>query len=291
MGALAMGRVVLLPLAAAALLVGGATACGERSEPTGSSAPLYPVTIQIGDRPLVVKHAAKRIAVLDAPTESIVRALGAGRRIVAPAPANRIDFAALKRSRPDLIVAEEDTAQQDLARAASATHANVYTAPGDSIRQVERAITQIGLLLDRPVQARSLIRRIEARKDAVAAKLANVAGVTVFVDTGFFTTVSDQSLIGDLLRLAHGRNVAGASATRAPIEPADLLRLDPAVYLATSDSMLTLADLRRNAKTRKIRAVRNGRFGVVRTDLLEPGPQVGDGLLQVARLLHPNAFR
>jgi iron complex transport system substrate-binding protein len=283
-----MGRVAGL-LAAAVLLL-GATACGERSEPTGVTAPLYPVTIQVGDRPLVVREAARRVAALDDPTAAIVRALGAGDRLVGPPPATRIDVAALRRARPDLVVSEEDASGAALDRVASATHANVYTAPGDSIRQVERAITQLGLLLDRPVQARALVRRIENARRQVDTRLARVPGTTVFVDTGLFTTVSDQSLIGDLLREAHGRNVAAASAG-SPVEPAELLRLDPDVYVATSDAMLTLADLRQNAKTRKLRAVRNKRFGIVSTDLLEPGPRIGAGLLQIARLLHPNAFR
>jgi len=55
MGSLAMGRVALAPLLLAVALV--ATACGERSEPTGPDVSLYPVTIQTGrDRPLVVEY-------------------------------------------------------------------------------------------------------------------------------------------------------------------------------------------------------------------------------------------
>ena len=40
----------------------------------------------------------------------------------------------------------------------------------------------------------------------------------MFVDTGLFTTVSDQSLIGDVIREAHGTNVAGAAAEAGPVE-------------------------------------------------------------------------
>jgi ABC-type Fe3+-hydroxamate transport system substrate-binding protein len=284
-----MGRVAV---ALSLLLLLGATACGERSEPTGSSAPLYPVTVQsANDRTVVVTEPAKRIAVLDRPAEAILEELGVGGRIVMRAPAGRIDFAALRRSHPDLIVASGDAELRDLSRAASVTRAQVYTAPGDSIHQVEHAITQLGLLAGAPIAARALVRRIELQRHAVDTRIARAPRVTVFVDTGFFTTVTDQSLIGDLIREAHGTNVAGSAAQAGPVDIADLLQLDPDTYLATSDTGLTLADLRRNPRTRKLRAVREGRFMVASADLLQPGPEIGEGLAEIARLLHPDAFR
>ena len=284
-----MGRIAV---ALSLLLLLGATACGERSEPTGSSAPLYPVTVQSSnDRTVVVTEPASRIAVLDRPAEAILEELGVGGRNVMRAPAGRIDFAALRRSHPDLIVASGDAELRDLSRAASVTRAQVYTAPGDSIHQVEHAITQLGLLAGAPIAARALVRRIESQRHAVDTRIARVPRVTVFVDTGFFTTVSDQSLIGDVLREAGGTNVGAAAAEAGPVEISELLRLDPDVYLATSDTELTLMDLRKNPRTRKLRAIRLGHFAVVNADLLQPGPRIGEGLAEVAHLLHPNAFR
>lgn len=286
MGTVAMGRVAL-GVAAAALML-GATACGERSEPTGADAPLYPVTVQTGDRPLVVIGPARRIVVLDPSAQAILEGLGVGPHIVLRRSSG-FDVREVRLVHPDLIVASPDANERDLSRAAAATGAKVYTAAGDSIRQVERAITQLGLLTGTPVAARRLVRRIEARRREVAGRLARVSNVSVFVDVGFLNTVPDQSLIGDVLREAHGTNVAG-DATAGPVDIADLLRLDPQVYLATSDAEVTLKDLR-TGRTRKLRAVRNGRFVVAGANLLQPGPRIGDGLIQVARLLHPDAFR
>ena len=149
----------------------------------------------------------------------------------------------MRRAHPDLIVAGEDANEHDLSRAASATKARVYTAAGDSIRQVERAITQLGLLTGAPVKARTLVGRIEARRHQVADRLARVADVSVFVDVGFLNTIPDQSLIGDVLREAHGTNVI-QTGEAGPVDIPDLLRLDPQVYLATSDAEVTLMDLR-----------------------------------------------
>ncbi|MGE5272957.1 MAG: ABC transporter substrate-binding protein [Verrucomicrobiota bacterium] len=282
-----MGRVAVVVCSAALLL--GASACGERSEPTGVDAGLYPVTITTGDRPIAISKPAERIAVLDTSAESIVRGLGAGGLIVAAAPAGGV--ASLRRAKPDLIVASDSIDERALSRAAAATHAQVYLAPGDSIRQVERAITQLGLLTGTPVRARALVRAIERKRRTVDAALAGRPLVSVFVDTGLLTTVPDQSLIGDVIREAHARNVAGDAAEAGPVDPAELARLDPDVYAVTSDTQTTLHDLRMDPQTRKLRAVREGRFVVLDPAVLVAGPRIGEGLLQVARLLHPDAFR
>ena len=285
-----MGRLALVAAAGALLL--GASACGERSEPTAATVPLYPVTVQsANDRPIVAKKPAARIAVLDAPAETILDELGVGGRVVFHAPPNQVDFAKLHRSRPDLVVASETADLRTLSRAARVTGAQVYTAPGDSIHQVEHAITQLGLLTGSPLAARRLVRRIETEQRRVDTKLARVPSVSVFVDTGFFTTVSDQSLIGDVIREAHGTNVAADNADGGPVDASELRQLDPDVYLATSDTDLTLQDLRKNPQTRRLRSIKNGRFAVADAVLLEPGPNIGEGLAQVARLLHPDAFR
>jgi cobalamin transport system substrate-binding protein len=281
-----MGRVAAL---IALLLVLGGTACGERKEPTGPDAQLYPVTVTT-ERPIVVDKPARRIVVLDPAAESILRGLGVGPHIVLTETDGNFDVRTIRRARPDLIIASPDANERDLSSAASATGAMVYTAPSDSIRQVERGITQLGLLTDAPVAARRLVRRIETRRDEVDKRLARVANVSVFVDTGFMNTVPDQSLIGDVLREAHGTNVFGDDSTVGPVDVADLLRLDPQVYLATSDAEVTLKDLRRGP-TRKLRAIRTKQFAIANIALLQPGPRIGDGLLQVARLLHPDAFR
>ena len=76
-----MGRIA--PAAAAVSLLLAAAACGERSEPTGSTLPLYPVTVtSAADRPLVVRRPAERIAVLTPALLEVVDALGAGKRVV-----------------------------------------------------------------------------------------------------------------------------------------------------------------------------------------------------------------
>jgi ABC-type Fe3+-hydroxamate transport system substrate-binding protein len=64
------------------------------------------------------------------------------------------------------------------------------------------------------------------------------------------------------------------------------------VYLATSDSDVTLATLEKDPQTRKLRAVTDGRVVVVPTDLVtRAGPRIAQALETVAAALHPDAFQ
>ena len=293
-----MGRVALL-VGAAALLVLVGTACGERSEPTGAQTALYPVTVpsNAGGKALVVKTPAHRIAVIAPSVRRILLDLGATRQIAGMPllPNDSVDVAALRKLRPDLIVASSTTEDAALAQAAHAVRGvPVYRAPDDSIRGVEETITDLGLITARQAGATRLVRDIEAKRAAVRQRLAKAPVVSAFLATGFFrnlgsfTTIPNQSLAGDLLREAHARNVAG-DATEMDV--GQLIRLDPRWILATTQSSTTLATLRKNKTTKKLAAIHAGRFGTIDADLLTPGSQIGDGLLVLARRLHPDAFR
>jgi len=271
-----------------------AAACGERREPTNSTGDVYPLTVTTaGERALVVRSPARRIAVLDTGPEQILLALGAGSRVVGRpvTEGGVIELDKLVAAKPDLIVADSSFDDVALSRATARAKAPVYVAPSDSIRDVERAITQLGLITESQVAARRLVRSIEQAKRRVAATVRQRPAVSVFVDVGLSITVSNQTLIGDLIREAGGLNVAGDDHGKRVVDLSELAALDPDIYLATSDSQTTLAGLRKLPGAKKVRAIRERRFAVIDAALLQPGPSIDAGLLELARILHPDAFR
>jgi cobalamin transport system substrate-binding protein len=292
-------------LVAAALL---GTACGERSEPVGPIAQTYPVIVHgAGDRQTVLKEPARRIVVLDpGPTETLL-AIGAGSRLVGVPdgfakgvadkarevvrPTGQMDVDAVVALKPDLIIATPDIDELDLARVTRESEAATYIQPSNSILNVEQGTIDLGFLVGEAARARQLVGRIERQVADVDARLAGLAPVSVFVDTGFFITVPERSLLGDLVFKAKGSNVAGANPGQGPFPLADLARLNPDVYLATSDAGVTLNSLREHSRLRKIRAVRKHRLEIVPVELVtRPGARIGEGLKAVARALHPDAF-
>ena len=280
-------------LGALALLLVG-MACGERTEPTGATVRIYPVTVQgAGERPTILRAAPHRIVPLGSGPRRILRALGLQRRMVTVNDelVGLPLVGAIRRARPDLIVASEDADPLDLARASAATHAAVYVEPGESLDGVESGIDDIGLLAGRPVAARHLSASIADTRRRIAARLSGYKPATVFIDVGSFGTVGSRTLLGDLVLEARGKDVAGPAPEQGPFPLRQLMKENPDVYLATSDSGTTLEALRRNHLTKRLNAVREGRFGVVPAKLTQPGPEVAAALVDIAKILHPDAFK
>jgi ABC-type Fe3+-hydroxamate transport system substrate-binding protein len=288
-----MGGMRIPLLLAGSLLLLAGTGCGERAEPTGSLVAVYPVTVQgAADQPAVVSAVPRRIVPLGAGPRGIVKALGLERRTVEvnDSLVGLPLVGEIRRARPDLIVASNDTDPLDLARARTATHAAVYVGPSNSLDDVVGSIGDIGLLTNQPVAARRVTAAIQRIRSEVAAKLRGTPTVSVFVDTGDFSTVPSRSLLGDLIREAHGKNIAGPSPEPGPFPLSRLLQLDPEVYLATSGSGRTLTGLRDHTGTKRLRAVKSGRFGIISMSAA-PGPDIAQTLAEIARILHPAAFR
>jgi ABC-type Fe3+-hydroxamate transport system substrate-binding protein len=277
-----MRRAALLVFLAGLVLA--ASACGERAEPTGMNVKLFPVTVsRPGESPITMDRAPARAAACAPVASSLVNGLtqGAGAPKILTATCTNGSAQALAGFRPDLVISTSPIQAS----------APVYVLPQGSIREAERGIVDVGALLGRPLQARGMVDRIETRRRTVQQKVATLPRTSVFLDTGFFITEPAHSLAGDILSVAGGRSIAGANPGQGPYDLGLLHAKNPDFYLATSDSGITLKDLRKNPRTRDLRAVKAGSFGIVPASYFQPGPDTGNGLLAVAKLLHPDAFR
>lgn len=290
----------------AAALAASVSACGERAEPLARELTPYPVTVRgAGERPITLRSAPGRIVALDPGAAELLAALGSGRRIVgAPSgvslpgagtvatvvqPSGRIDVDAVVRLDPDFIVATATTDPAPIALVERETGAELYLQPGQSVEDVERAALELGLLVGEPVRARRLVVDLRREIEAVESRVADREPVRVFVDTGFLITVSERSLLGDLVRRARGVSVAGSDPPSDPFRPCRVARLRPDVLLR----LLELGDPRRPPS---FRGCKGGARRVPRLVQLDaglvnrPGPRVGEALARIARALHPDAF-
>jgi ABC-type Fe3+-hydroxamate transport system substrate-binding protein len=110
------------------------------------------------------------------------------------------------------------------------------------------------------------------------------------VDNGFFYTIDPNGPVGDLIAMAGGVDVAADAAPGKPYPLAKLRAARPQAYLAVAGRGTTLAGLRKTPATKRLPAVRSGRFLLIdATALTDSGPRVVATLREIAHALHPSA--
>ena len=282
-------RLSLLALPLALALPFVLSACGEKSEPTGASVRLYPLSVHDADGHLVtLKVKPRSIAVAGGASIELASALRLPATRVGTGSGD-LDLGLIRRVKPQLIFVGSGIVKIAVAQA-RALGVAVYVVPDQTLGGIEQALSDASLLAGVPLRGRTERERIAEGREAVRTALTAVKPVRVFIDLGHFTTASDNSFIGNLISEAGGVDVAGPDAQEGPFPLKRLRRLRPEILVVGTDSRLTLAKLRRNPATRWLPAVRSGRLVRVELPLLEPGPAAVDGLRELAGALHPNAF-
>jgi len=285
------------------LVLAAAAGCGEREEPLGD-VDAYPVLV--GDargEEIELEGRPERIVALAPSPAELAGELGAGARVVGvPAgvtvrgalgaprvtrPSGFVDVGAVARLEPDLVLAGSGTRAGDLETIARRTSAPVYVQPDRSIRDVLRAVHDLGFLLGEPARARVFAASLRTQLAAIEEAVRGRAPVRVFVDLGLLIAPSPDSLVVDLVRRAGGEPV-GTSADGTPAEPCQVLALRPEVVLRIRESVGALPDTRLVCPRRP-----NLDVTVVRIPgnlAVRPGPRIGEALDTIARALHPDAF-
>jgi ABC-type Fe3+-hydroxamate transport system substrate-binding protein len=251
---------------------------------------LYPVSVRDADGRLVVlKKKPETIAVAGSAAVELASSLALQVTRVGTGSGD-LNLELIRAIRPQLIIASSEIDQLAINHA-RALGVAVYVARDRTLDGIEQALSDASLLAGVPVKGRMERKRMAKGRAEVRTAIVAANPVRVFVDLGDFTTASDSSFIGDLIREAGGINVAGPDVQEGPFPLKRLRRLRPEIIVVGTDSRLTLTKLRRNPATRWLPAVRTGRLVRVNLQLLGPGPDVVSGLRDLAAAFYPNAFR
>jgi ABC-type Fe3+-hydroxamate transport system substrate-binding protein len=263
-----------------------ATGCGFKQEPTGSTiTQSYPLTVtDAAGRSVDLPHRPLRVAALDPGAAGIVRRLGVTPKLLPEnAPAARI-----ARTHPDLVVLPATFASDEASSLAQELRVPTFIAGGGSLAPIEHASAQLGVALGHGVAGRQLAESLRSQRLQVEQRVRGANPVSVFVDTGLGIPPPPNSLLVQLVQDAGGHVVGLGNGQ--PVTPKQLKKLDPDFYLATSDSGVTLKDLRRHHATSTLSAVRNNRFFIVNVADLAADARAFRLLSQIAHTLHPGAF-
>jgi iron complex transport system substrate-binding protein len=165
-----------------------------------------------------------------------------------------------------------------------------YVSRPRDIEAVFAEVESVGRLLGRPVRAESLASAMRSRLDSLP-EFPETTRVYVEISGTPLMTAGSGTFINGMIATAGGRNVFETSVQEYPVvDPEAVLAADPQVILLLHPD-LRAADLARRVGWQGISAVKQGRiYDDLDEDLFfRPGPRVVDGVVLLARILHPGS--
>lgn len=199
---------------------------------------------------------------------------------------------AITAARPDVILATGGV-QGDVIAKLEATGAKVVVVDPKTLPGLYSSIGLIGRVTGETGGSGRLIAEMKSEIAAVGAKIAFEEPTSAFMEVGWdpLYTAGRVTLIDDLLTAAGGANTVKQTGY-VPYSVEQLLKDDPAVYLAVKGTQSTPGRVAERAGYDRLRAVRGGHVVVLDDNLItRPGPRVVLGIREMAEALHPDAFK
>ena len=297
-------------LLALALIVNAfALSCSSRRE-TATTTPSAIETREVMDeagKRVKVPVRPQRIVTLAPNLTEIVYAVGAGDRLVGnttlcdyPEAAKQIakigdtlqpNIERIIALRPDLILVSTASQLETFTKQLDERGIAVFVTDSHDLEGVFRSIKTVGDLLGQQSQAETLVNSLRARATAIEDAVKSRQPVKVFyqVSPSPLWTAGRRSWITDLIRRAGGKSVTGEveGEWMRYSDEAALASHPEAIIMATSGEKMEVAPA-----LEKSPAVINKRvYGINGDYLSRPGPRLVEGLEQIARVLHPEAFK
>ena len=170
----------------------------------------------------------------------------------------------------------------------------VFVTDPHDLEGVFRSITQVGEILGKSEQAKSVVASLRQRSVSVEMRVKPLPRVRIFYQLSAepLYTAGKDSFVTDLIRRAGAESVTAQVPGAWPKYSAEsaLAAKPEAIILPTGGSMgagnSTVAEA-----LRKSPAAQQGRVYKINDDhLVRPGPRAVDGLEEMAKALHPEAF-
>lgn len=196
--------------------------------------------------------------------------------------------------RPNLIFISTSSQLEAFAVQLSEHGIPAYVSDPHDLEGVIYSIERIARLLSREQQAAELVSKLRGRITAVEAAVKDRKAVRVFYQLSAepLYTAGRDAFVTDLIRRAGGLSATAQVPEAWPrySQESAVAAQPEAIVLPTGGSMGE-ANSDVAAGLKRAPAVLNGKVFKINGDLLvRPGPRAIDGLEQLARALHPEAF-
>jgi iron complex transport system substrate-binding protein len=263
-------------------------------------------------RKVEISGPPRRIVSVAPSVTEILFALGLGERIVGVSNYCNFPPEALRKEkvggyitpslekilalRPDLVFQTADGDLKAFVNRLAGFGIPVYITNPRSVAETLKAVLKIGEATFSSPAARGLAEAMRAKVLGIQEKVQGLPRLRTLHAMSVEPLISSGkgTFVHDLIALAGGENIAADAKGKHPLlSMEEVVARDPQVILLSS--MLSnepmTAQKQALGRHREVSAVRAGRIYVIQADLiLRPSPRIVDGLAEVARAIHPEAF-
>ncbi len=197
---------------------------------------------------------------------------------------------------PDLVMAPRAFLRADLLVKLEQLKVPTFIVDPESFEEIPVRIQTIGRILDRSASADAVAMSMRERIAGVRSKTESLAPVRVLyvLNSQPLITVGPGSFIHQALGLAGGSNVAARATVPYPhLNMESVLKEDPEIIIFPIGKAEGIPPGEQQLWHRwtALSAIKQGRLHHIPSDLLNrPGPRIVEGLEQLARIIHPEAF-
>jgi iron complex transport system substrate-binding protein len=160
---------------------------------------------------------------------------------------------------------------------------------------VFRSIEQVGRIMGQEQQANALVQKLRDRANAIEQAVKQEPPVRVFYQASGepLYTAGRDAFVTDLIRRAGGISVtADVPGAWPKFSNESALAAKPAAIILPTGGSMGAANSTPAEALRSSPAVQTGRIYKINDDhLARPGPRIVEGLEEMARALHPEAFK
>jgi len=198
--------------------------------------------------------------------------------------------------RPDLVIATTEGTREDTFTQLSRMSVPVYLVAAHHVADATALMRRLGELTGRDATARPLVARLEQRIEAVKNDVSPFARPRVLYVLWPEPLIvpGREALVTELIQIAGGQSLTADDAEAWPrysLEAA-VAKSPEVILLANHGAGTGAVSMEQWQRLTSLPAVKSGRLLSVDGDLMHRyGPRLVDGLEQLARAIHPEAFR
>ena len=253
---------------------------------------------------------SQRIVSLAPSVTETLFALGFGDRVVGvttycdyPAEARKVpkiggfmnpSLETIAAKRPDFVIGVTSATDAVKAREMERLGLKVTLISLGSVNEILTSIKSIARLLGNPDAGEKLVAKITRQFDEIKTRVASAPRRATLLAVGLrpLVVVGGKNFINELIYLAGGENIAGnADQPWLNLPNEYVVAKAPQVIIEAGMGSERGKSAKHWGDLKSIPAVREHRVYAYQSDkILRPGPRIGEGLEEIARLVHPECF-